>query len=432
VAPGRAYRAGVGILGHRDFRRVWLAATASATGDAASWIALVALALGPAHASVAVLAVCYTAPVAVGGLAAGWALDRFDRRRVIAADGALRGVVFASVPVAALAGTPSAALLYAVAAVYGLLKMVSLAGFPALIPRLVPEADVTRANALEGAAYGLASLCGAGLGGVVVGRFGATGAVWLIAADVLSYLAFAAAVATTRAAGGPPAPRPAGGGSGAGLGVAIRLAWSNRLLRDTTAMFALFNIGEGVLLVFLPHRAVALGLGPGGYGDLVAAATGGELLAAALLARFGWPYPLVPSILVAQLVAAGAAGLLLAGGAAGTVLAMVALGTATAPMTAWAQTLRMRAVPAGMHGRLFALLRTVMQGTPPLGALLAAGLSGFGPAVTVGFVVAAMGVPALACAPGLLRDAGAARAPAQVCVPSLPEPGPPPPPPPPP
>ena len=69
------------------FRRVWLGATISATGDAASWIALVALIVAAPRASITILAVCYTAPVAVGGLAAGWALDRFDRRRLLARRG---------------------------------------------------------------------------------------------------------------------------------------------------------------------------------------------------------------------------------------------------------------------------------------------------------------------------------------------------------
>ena len=53
---------------HAGFRRVWIGSTISATGDAASWIAMVALVLGSPHGSVAELAVCYTAPVAVGGL----------------------------------------------------------------------------------------------------------------------------------------------------------------------------------------------------------------------------------------------------------------------------------------------------------------------------------------------------------------------------
>lgn len=39
-------------------------------------------------------------------------------------------------------------------------------------------------------------------------------------------------------------------------------------------------------------------------------------------------------------------------------------------MTVWAQSLRMRQIPAALHGRAFALLRTLMQGTLPLGSLL--------------------------------------------------------------
>jgi hypothetical protein len=38
-------------------------------------------------------------------------------------------------------------------------------------------------------------------------------------------------------------------------------------------------------------------------------------------------------------------------------------------MTVWAQSLRMRRIPAALHGRAFALLRTLMQGTLPLGSL---------------------------------------------------------------
>src|ERR1035441_1745591 len=71
-------------------------ATVSAAGDSASWVALVALALGSAHASLPVLVVLYTAPVAVGGLAAGWALDRFDRRRLMIADSVFRGAALRS------------------------------------------------------------------------------------------------------------------------------------------------------------------------------------------------------------------------------------------------------------------------------------------------------------------------------------------------
>jgi MFS family permease len=410
--------------------------TVSAAGDTAGWIALVALALGSAHASLALLAVCYTAPVAVGGLAAGWALDRFGRVRVMIADNVARGAVFASIPLAALAAPPSAAQLYLVAVVYGLLMMVTLAGFPSLIPSLVPAAQLGQANALEGASYGLASLVGAALGGLAVAT---AGPVPVLAFDAASYLALAAILFWVR---GPqrssaqvrePAPVPGlepaaprsgrrltrrrGGSSergGAGLVTVARLVASNPVLRATTIMFAVFNVGEGALLVFLPHRAVSLGLGPGGYGYLVASVTGGELVAAVFLARRPWRAPLRVSIIAAQLTAALAVLALLAPSVAATVLGLVVLGGCSAPMTAWAQTLRMRLVPQQGHGRLFGLLRTVMQATPPLGAALAALTMRAGADATVVAVVAAIGLPALLLAPGLLaaRAAGAEDKPA--------------------
>ncbi len=393
------------------FRRVWLGATVSAAGDAASWIALVALVLGTPHASVAVLAICYTAPVAAGGLAAGWALDRFERRKLLIADALARAAVFALIPVsAALAASTAAStpgqpgalplwLIYAVAAVYGLLKMISLAGFPALIPQLVDADQLSRANALEGVSYGLASPAGAGLGGPVIGAFGRSGAIGLLLADAASYLVFAAALRTVRPR---PLPAAAPGGDGASLVTVLRLVLSKPVLRTITAMFALFNIGEGMLVVFLPRRSAAIALGAGGYGYLVAALTFGELAAAAVLARLNWRRPLVPSILVAQLGAALIAATLIIPSASSTIIAMTALGFVSAPMTAWARTLRMRETPAAMHGRLFAVLRTAMQATPPIEAAAAAGLGHLGPAVLTGCVVAVMGTPLLAGAADLI------------------------------
>jgi MFS-type transporter involved in bile tolerance (Atg22 family) len=76
-------------------------------------------------------------------------------------------------------------------------------------------------------------------------------------------------------------------------------------------------------------------------------------------------------------------------------LVALSLGMCAAPMTAWAQSLRMRLVPPEAHGRLFALLRTTMQATPPAEAALAALTLGKGTLVTVIAVVATMGLPAV-------------------------------------
>ncbi|MHB8296656.1 MAG: MFS transporter [Acidimicrobiales bacterium] len=388
-----------------DFRRVWIGTTISAAGDAASWVALVALSLGALHANLVLLVAFYTAPVAVGGLAAGWALDRFDRRRLMILDNLIRGAAFASIPLAAVFAPLQPAQLYAVAATYGLLKMVSLAGFPSLIPSLVPEDHLDQANALEGASFGVASLVGAALAGVAVATIGA---VHVMVFDAASYLVLVLSLASVRNLKPPTAdPRPARPASAPSrsLSAIVRLVASTPALRDTTIMFALFNVGEGALLVFLPHRAVALGLGRSGYGYLVAATTGGELVAAAYLARHTWRHPLRSSIVCAQVAAALVVVMLAVHSSITTVVALVGLGIFSAPMTAWAQSLRMRLVEADAHGRLFALLRTAMQATPPLGAGLAALILTHGTLVTVAVVAGVMGLPALTLARHLLQGA---------------------------
>jgi MFS family permease len=380
---------------------VWAGATVSAAGDSASWVALVALALGNAHASLPVLVVLYTAPVAVGGLAAGWALDRFDRRRLMIADSVFRGAAFASIPLAALFGGLGAGQLYAVAAVYGLLKMIGLAGFPALIPSLVSRTQIDQANALEGVTFGLASLAGAGLAGLAVATIGPAP---VVVFDSASYLVMALGLWSVHDLSSPARrPRlPRTPTPGTGFRAVLRLAATNPVLRDTTIMFALFNIGEGALLVFLPRRAVELGLGSGGYGYLVAATTAGQLLAALLLARRTWRASLRASITVAQITAGLVVLLLVIHSTVVTVVALVALGMCSAPMTAWAQSLRMRLVPPGAHGRLFALLRTTMQATPPAGAAVAALTLAHGTLVTVIAIAVAMSLPAVVLAHDLI------------------------------
>lgn len=389
-------------LAGKTFRRLWLASVLSATGDAASWVAMAALVLSSARGSLPLLAVLYTAPVAVGGMAAGWALDRFDRRRLIAADAAVRGVVFAGIPLAAAAGSLGSGQLYATAAVYGLLKMISLAGFPALIPELVGADQLPAANALEGAGFGIAIVVGPALAGAALGLGVPPPAV--IAGDAVTYFVFAATVALTL-----PAPRaPAAQTShrqapGAAIGEVVRLVIRHPVIRDTTVMFAAFNIGEGALLVVLAHQADRAGFGSGGYGWLIAAMAAGELIAALVLLRVRWQAPLVVSVLAAQLAAAAVTAGLLSPSPAITVASLVLLGCCTAPMTAWAQTLRMQAAPSRMHGRLFALLRTTMLATPPVGALMAGLTLRAGTTAAVASIVFAMAVPALLLAPDLLR-----------------------------
>jgi hypothetical protein len=64
----------------------------------------------------------------LGGLAVGPLLDRFDKRAVLIADSLFRATAVATIPITAAAGGVPGWLPFAVAGVYGLLKMVPLVG----------------------------------------------------------------------------------------------------------------------------------------------------------------------------------------------------------------------------------------------------------------------------------------------------------------
>jgi predicted MFS family arabinose efflux permease len=166
-----------------------------------------------------------------------------------------------------------------------------------------------------------------------------------------------------------------------------------------------------VLLVLLPRRAAGYGLGAGGYGYLVAAMTAGELLGGLALLRRPWRASLTASIVTASLVAAVAVLALLMPSPWAALAGLAGLGGCAAAMTAWAQTLRMDSAPAAFHGRLFGLLRTLMQATPPLGAALAALTLRHGTIATVAAVCGLMAVPALAFARDLTVAGARAHAP---------------------
>jgi MFS family permease len=364
----------VRLLRRRDYALLWSGATISALGDGMSFVALVWLVLEETGdpQMVGVLAAAYTAPIIIGGLVAGLLLDRYDRRRLLALDSLVRAVAIASVPVAAAMGSLTTVHIIAVAAIYAFMVMISVAGIPSMIPSLVPGDELTTANAMETISYGIAGLGGPALAGVVIALVGAP---VVLAFDALTYLAFAVCLLAMRS----PArtERPVAGdtteASGGGLRPAIRFIVRTPAILAITIMFMCVNVAEGMLNVLLPVYAVEwLSAGAATYGILAASFTAGLLGGSIVVGATGWRWPLGRSIAVAQ-TAMGIAILLLLGppGLALAVGTLVVAGILGSSLTAWAQTIRMRLIPPDMRGRVFALLRTTMNTTPPLGGLLA-------------------------------------------------------------
>jgi MFS family permease len=379
-----------------DFRRFWIGFTLSVTGDALSRVALTWLVydLTGSAAALGWLLVCFTGPIIVGGLLAGWLLDRFDRRQVMLIDNLARGAAMALIPLLGALGVLALWHLYAVAAVYGLLMMISLAGGPSLVPRLVPPELLATANALEMLSFTLGGVLGPLAAGLLIPLVGAPNVLIL---DALSYAIFALLLARVGVAAGPR--QALGGAPNAQLGHAVQLLVRQPVLLATTLMFLTFNIGGGLLAVALPLLVdQRLTGGPRLYGALLGVLAGGEVLGALVAGQLRLARPYGLSICVAQLLSGVALGLTLLPGAAWVVALGLALyGALSAPLTIWAQTLRMRVIPDQLRGRTFALLRTLMQSGSPLGGALGALL------LPLAGVNAALAVAALLVgAPGLL------------------------------
>ena len=84
----------------RPFARFWTGFTISALGDAMTRVALVWFVYQATKSpeAVGILLLCYTGPVLVGGLLAGYLLDRFDRGRVMLVDNLIRGLADGLIP----------------------------------------------------------------------------------------------------------------------------------------------------------------------------------------------------------------------------------------------------------------------------------------------------------------------------------------------
>src|SRR5215467_10808017 len=185
------------IFQNRSFRLLWSGFSFSVLGDAMTRVALTWFVYETTKSAEALgwLMICYTGPIVVGGLVAGTLLDRFDRRKVMIADNVVRGLAMALVPLLYALGRLEVWHVYAVAAVYGLLMMISLAGGPSLVPSLVPRDQLATANALEMLSFTLGGVIGPLVAGALIAWVGAPN---VVIADAASYFAFALALARTR------------------------------------------------------------------------------------------------------------------------------------------------------------------------------------------------------------------------------------------
>ena len=383
------------IFQNQSFALFWSGFSFSVLGDAMTRVALTWFVYETTGSAEALgwLMLCYSGPIVVGGLIAGSLLDRFDRRTVMMADNVVRGVAVSLIPLLHAMGWLAIWHLYVVAAVYGLLMMISLAGGPALIPSLVRPEQLPTANALEMLSFTLGGVIGPIVAGALIAWVGAPN---VVIVDAISYFAFALALSRTRLRV-PPDPNSQAGAA-PHLGHAVQLLLTQKVLLSTTLMFMAANIGAGAMGVWLPVLCDrVLGGGAALYGLLLGVLALGEVASTLLAGGVALPLSLGTLICLAQALSGAALSIVLIGRGAWVVGAGLALfGAFSAPLTIWAQTLRMRIIPERLRGRAFALLRMLMQSGNPIGGTIAGLLlPGLGITALIGLSAIVVGLPGL-------------------------------------
>ena len=230
--------------------------------------------------AVGILLLCYTGPVVVGGLVAGTLLDRFERRRVMLVDNLIRGVAVGLIPTAKCDRTSIAvACLRRGRGLWLPIHDITLAGSPALIPSIVAPEQLATANALETLSFTVSGVVVLPVAGILLAWISAPNVLLL---DALSYGIFALALTRlidlpTRTQSPQPGRHPLLAYSlvSRQMAAALRLLIANIPLLATTLMFMAFNIGEGMLFVWLP----------------LLAARANSVLGVQAMARRSWPLP---------------------------------------------------------------------------------------------------------------------------------------------
>ncbi|CAM5636256.1 MULTISPECIES: MFS transporter [Streptomyces] len=401
-----------GLLGDRDFGRLFAATALGQFGDRVVFLALPLVAVAALDADefhVGLLAAMTTAGSFLVGLPAGAWVDRLRKRTVMVAADLARALVLATVPVAWWADLLTIWWLCAIALIHGTLTVFFDVAYVSYLPHLVGRDKVVEGNARLSAVRSVTSISGPAAAGPLTALVGAPATLVAGAAGMALSGLLAATIHAHE-----HTPRP---GRHPGLRretkEGLKFVLRHPVLRAITLGDAVFNVSlavyQAMLLVFLKRE---IGLQPSGIGLLFSGMGLGALLGALLAStaskRVGqgtviWLASLVTCPLTALMplarpgwsvyvAAVGLAALSLGG-----VVRVVA-------QTSFQQAL----TPDRLLGRTNATIRFISWGGMPLGGLLGGTLgSVLGAAATLWIGAAGMSVSVLLTLPSPLRTRSA-------------------------
>jgi MFS family permease len=356
------------------------------------------------HSALALGAVGLTrvVPVIVFSLWGGVVADRRDRRVVMLL--AQSTMAFVSAGLAVLTATRHEAVwsLYAVGALLAAASSFDNPARQALIPRLVPLADLPGALSLNLTSFHAALIAGPALAGLVIaGTSTARALAFIYAFNALSFAAVIAVLLQLRTSGRVEAPAEGHAHPVHALKEGLRFVFTTPVMVWTMALdfFATFFSGSMSLPPIFADQV--LRVGAAGYGVLAAAPAVGALLGALYTSLR--PLPRRQGVVLLWAVVGYGVATVVYGLSRSYVLTVVALaltGLADLVSTVIRQTLRQMITPDALRGRMTSVNMIFFMGGPQLGEMEAGIVASLFATAAVGVRVSVVsgGLATLACA----------------------------------
>src|SRR6266700_3532559 len=282
------------VFRHRPFLIFWIGACISNTGNwtenaAQSWAVTTQTAGNPHQALlVEILQFADFCPVLLLALLAGVISDRVNRKVWLITLQALACALGAGLAVAAFLGRATPWVVISFTFLEGIVWALNGPVFLAVVPSLVPRAELDRALAFNSVQFNIARLCGPMLAAALIGTIGIAGAFTFNACTFLPLL-----IALTLAIPNTPAPlRPKSASISDDIHEGLKFVWTTPGTRRLTIMGVLFMFLAAPLQGLLPVFAQSvLQGGPALFGLMLSAIGLGSILGAFLLSCIPSYYP---------------------------------------------------------------------------------------------------------------------------------------------
>ena len=370
-----------GLWRHRDFRRLWTAETISVFGSQFTGLALPLVAVILLDASpfaISALVVLETLPFILLAIPAGVWVDRMKRKPILVVGDLSRAVLLASIPVAYALDALTLGHVYAVGFLVGVCTVFFDVAYQSYLPSLVHRSELVEGNSKLEISRSTSQLAGPGAAGGIVSALGAPVAILL---DAISFLVSAGFLFAIR----KPETLPERDADVArptmltdareGLRFVIRNPYLRAISATTGSSNFFWSMGGALLVVYAVRE---LDMSPAALGLAFSLGNAGPLLAAFTTNRISGRFGVGPTILWTSVLFSTSMLFIPLASKENPVPFLVTSGVlggfAAVAYNITQLSFRQAICPERMQGRMNAVIRFLVWGTMPLGALLGGAL----------------------------------------------------------